>query len=137
MADSLTIAITGLDREKNLLGTVVDALDDYLYTEDETGRLTMINKPLAVLLGLPADQALGRLAGEVVRLAGFQTAPAGEEGWLELPDGRSLPVRRQVRSLPGGARTRRRPGGHPPGHHPGKGTGPAQGGMGFLFPSRD
>lgn len=103
MADSLTIAITGLDREKNLLGTVVDALDDYLYTEDETGRLTMINKPLAVLLGLPADQALGRLAGEVVRLAGFQTAPAGEEGRLDLPGGRSLPVRRQVRSLPGGA----------------------------------
>mgnify|MGYP000570823970 CR=1 FL=1 len=38
MADSLTRAITGLDREKSLLATVVDALDDYLYTEDRAGQ---------------------------------------------------------------------------------------------------
>ncbi len=107
MADSLTQAITGLDREKSLLATVVDALDDYLYTEDEAGRLTMINKPLAALLGLPVDQTLGKPSGEVVLLAGFSPAspvgnsanPAGDEGRLNLPGGGSVPVRRQVRDM--------------------------------------
>ena len=111
MADSLTKAITGLDREKSLLVTVVDALDDYLYTEDHAGRLTMINKPLAVLLSLPVDQARGRPSEEVIRLTGFPDAPtargaplpSGDEGRLNPPNGKSLPVRRQVRDLHDGA----------------------------------
>jgi two-component system sensor histidine kinase VicK len=107
MADSMTRAITGLDREKSLLSTVVDALDDYLYTEDRAGRLTMINKPLAAVLGRPLDLALDRPSQEVIRLSGFpveseswpKATQAGEEGRLELSSGDSIPVRRQVREL--------------------------------------
>ena len=90
---------------------MVDALDDYLYTQDQAGRLTMINKPLADVLGLPADQPLGQPSAELIRLAGFPAAVgsgppvnhAGDEGRLELPRGEPVPVRRQVRNLEDGS----------------------------------
>ena len=107
MADSLTRAITGLDREKSLLATVVDALDDFLYTQDRAGRLTMINRPLAALLGKPPGQALGRPSEEAIRLDGFPALSGdglpqsriADEGFLDPTQGEPIPVRRQVREL--------------------------------------
>ncbi len=88
------------DRE-TLLRTVVATITDVLYVTDDEGRMTLVNPAAVAALGRPADQILGRTAGELLE-------PADAEHTMErdrlVMESRAVRTFEETFSTPAGPR---------------------------------
>ena len=89
------------------LETVVESMSDGLVVTDATGRITGVNAMAAGLLGVHAEEAVGRPVRDVVKVAGEDgralPVGAGErrgiEAELSAADGTTVPVRFSIAPL--------------------------------------
>ena len=87
--------------QRILLDTVLDNLDAYVYMKDRDRRYRYVNAKMALALGLPAEEIVGRLDREVMPVAQADAAWQRERNvfdgtrrasqvGVELPDGATL-----------------------------------------------
>ena len=87
--------------QRTLLDTVLDNLDAYVYMKDRDRRYRYVNAKMALALGLPAEDIVGRLDREVMPVAQADAAWQRERNvfdgtrrasqvGVELPDGATL-----------------------------------------------
>ena len=87
--------------QRTLLDTVLDNLDAYVYMKDRDRRYRYVNAKMALALGLPAEEIVGRLDREVMPAAQadaawqreckvFDGTRRASQVGVELPDGAAL-----------------------------------------------
>ena len=94
----------GLDRERQLLRTLIDLLPDFIFVKDTQSRFLLVNQSLATAYGRRPPELLGRTDADFLpppiaarRLAAEQQVLAGEsvsawEDTVGFPDGRTRTV---------------------------------------------
>ena len=106
MADTLTASLASSDQERRRLRAIIDTQSDCLFVVDAQRRLVMANQRFTELLGQSEEELIGRQCSEIMHsnlcdsgcpLFGHGQGPAGPQGveaQLELPGGRSIPIRK-------------------------------------------
>ncbi|MBF0528605.1 MAG: PAS domain-containing protein [Deltaproteobacteria bacterium] len=110
MATSLITAINLQEQEKNKLQAIMDAQSEYLLAVDANCRITLANQRLINLLSLPPEKIIGLNCTSLInsddcrkicRLQGVGTEEAirDVEDILDLPNGLTIPIRKNVQFL--------------------------------------
>ncbi|HEX2063127.1 MAG TPA: ATP-binding protein [Acidimicrobiales bacterium] len=116
MAESIQEKTAAEARLRSRLEAVVAGMGEALVAVDGGGRITDFNRAAEEIFGAHAGQAVGRQAGDLVRLTTDDGAPLAEgwhpppapwsgTGWVERADGRRIPVAVSAGPLGGGAGT--------------------------------
>jgi PAS domain S-box-containing protein len=95
----LAASTTQLERSRNLLRTLFDALSDGLLLLDGSGTILAVNRPLAHLFGFAIEQVIGQSWSALVSYSGFEVP--GRIILQTLYDGRAR-RRRETCKLAGG-----------------------------------
>ena len=89
-----------LRERKRWFSTTLRSIDDAVITVDTAGRTTFVNPAAERLVGIAADLAIGRLAGDLVQLAEASSSPLDEV----LAHRRNVAIHEAAFAAPGGAR---------------------------------
>lgn len=113
MADSLTKTLSDIDNERKQLRTIIDTQGDCLFVVDAQCRVKMANRRFTDLLGIKEQDLTNHSCRDVLKSDLCQiscplfneTNPAisevGMEAQLYLPDGRTIPIRKNAKLIYG------------------------------------